>query len=124
MKAPSFPTTFFGNAADKVRWTWSTSLVLYVIFAAIVFLVQGSRPLLGPDHVTYFQLADSIINAHPAGDYWRETDSVRSFGVLLAYFHTWTASHILSMKLILAAASVLYLLSAELLFSSSAPCYT
>jgi hypothetical protein len=116
MKAPSFPTTFFGNAADKVRWTWSTSLVLYVIFAAIVFLVQGSRPLLGPDHVTYFQLADSIINAHPAGDYWRETDSVRSFGVLLAYFHTWTASHILSMKLILAAASVLYLLSAELLF--------
>src|SRR6266851_5670316 len=117
MKAPSLPNTFFANAVDRVRWTWATSLVLYGVFAAIVFLVQGSRPLLGPDHVTYFQLADSIIDAHPAGDYWREVDSVRSFGVLLAYSHAWTASHILSMKLILAAASVLYLLSAELLFS-------
>src|SRR6266550_2697683 len=113
MKAPTFPTTFFGNAVDRVRWTWATSLVLY---AAIVFLVQGSQPLLGPDHVTYFQLIDSIIDRHPAGDYWREADSAHTFSVLLAYLHAWTQSHILSMKMVLLAATVLYLLSAELVF--------
>ena len=113
--APSTPT-LFSNAVDNVQWTWTNSLVLYAVFAAIVFLVQGSQPVLGPDHITYFQLADSIIDAHPAGDYWREANSVRSFGVLLAYLHSWTASHILSMKLMLAGCTVLYLLSAELLF--------
>jgi hypothetical protein len=116
MKSAPAATSFLGNTVDRVRWTWATSLVLYAVFAAIVFLVQGSEPLLGPDHVNYFRLADSIIDTFPAGDYWRSTNSVRSFGVLLAYLHAWTASHILSMKLMLAAASVLYLLSAELLF--------
>lgn len=98
------------------RWSWGASLVLYAFFAAVVFMVQGRQPLLGPDHVTYFQLADAIMEAHPSGDYWRETDSVRSFGVLIAYLHAWTGSHLLSMKLLLAVVTVAYLLSAELLF--------
>jgi hypothetical protein len=105
-----------GNAESNTRWSWTPSLLLYAIFAAIVFIVQGSQPRLGPDHVSYFQLADSIMAARPGGDYWRETNSVRSFGVLLAYLHGWTGSHVLSMKMVLAVATVLYLLSAELLF--------
>src|SRR5581483_325370 len=76
----------------------------------------GHQPLLGPDHVTYFELADSIMDAHPAGDYWRESNSVRSFAVLLAYLHPWTGSHLLSMKVILAFVTVAYLFSAELFF--------
>jgi hypothetical protein len=104
------------NSQSNPRWSWAASLLLYVIFAAIVFIVQGSRPQLGPDHVTYFQLADSIIDARPDGDYWRESNSVRFFGVLLAYLHPWTGSHILSTKIVLAVTTILYLLSAELLF--------
>ena len=105
-----------GNSRDRAPWGWATSLLLYTAFAAAVFLILGDRPLLGPDHLTYFGLADEIIDARPDGDYWRETNSVRSFGVLLAYLNAWTGSHILSMKLMLAATTVLYLLSAELFF--------
>ena len=64
---------------------WAASVLLYCAFAALVFVVQGSRPLLGSDHISYLQLADSIIASCPAGDYWRETTSVRTFGVLLAH---------------------------------------
>ena len=106
-----------GNFEGQTRWSWAASLLLYAAFAAVVFLVHGDRPLLGPDHVAYFQLADSIIDARPGGDFWHESNSVRSFAVLLAYLYAWTGSHILSMKVILAAITVLYLLSAELLFS-------
>ena len=105
-----------GNSRDRAPWGWATSLLLYTAFAAAVFLILGDRPLLGPDHLTYFGLANEIIDARPDGDYWRETNSVRSFGVLLAYLNAWTGSHILSMKLMLAATTVLYLLSAELFF--------
>jgi hypothetical protein len=92
------------------------SIVLYVGFAAAVSLIQGARPLLGPDHLSYIQLADSIMASCTSADYWRETDSNRSFGVLLSYLHPWTGSHILSMKIVLAVFTVLYLLSAELFF--------
>jgi len=104
------------NSQSNPHWSWAASLLLYAIFAAIVFIVQGRQPQLGPDHVTYFQLADSIIDARPDGDYWRESNSVRFFGVLLAYLHAWTGSHVLSAKIVLAVTTVLYLLSAELLF--------
>jgi len=92
------------------------SIVLYVGFAAAVFLIHGTRPLLSPDHLSYIRLADSIMASCTSGDYWRETNSNRSFGVLLSYLHSWTGSHILSMKIVLAVFTVLYLLSAELFF--------
>jgi len=100
----------------RAPWNLPGSILLYAAFAAIVFLVQGREPLLGPDHLTYFQLADSIIALCSKGDYWREANSVRSFGVLLAYLQPMTGSHVLSMKIVLAAITVPYLLSAELLF--------
>jgi hypothetical protein len=113
--APSVRETAV-NSEGNPRWSWTASLLFYAIFAVVVFIVQGSQPQLGPDHITYFQLADSIIDARPDGDYWRESNSVRFFGVLLAYLHTWTGSHVLSTKIVLAVTTVLYLLSAELLF--------
>jgi hypothetical protein len=101
---------------SRTGWSWGASLLLYTGIAAAVFILQGGQPVLGPDHISYFQLADSILDARPGGNYWRETNSVRFYGVLLAYLHAWTGSHVLSMKLALAAVTVPYLLSAELLF--------
>lgn len=105
------------NGASSWGWGWGASALLYAAFAAAVFVVQGSQPTLGSDHLSYFQLADSMLASCPQGDYWRETTSTRSFGVLLAYLHGWTGSHVLSMKLILGAFTVFYLLAAELFFS-------
>src|SRR5512147_2668853 len=104
------------DGAANRGWGWSASALLYAAFAMAVFAVQGSQPALGSDHLSYFQLADSIAAACPQGDYWRETNSIRTFGVLLAYLHQWTGSHVLSMKLVLAAFTILYLLAAELFF--------
>lgn len=98
------------------REGWMASALIYAAFSAAVFVVQGSQPPLGPDHLSYFQLADSIIASCPNGDFWRETDSIRLFGVLLAYLNRWTGSYVLSMKVVLAVFSVLYLLAAELFF--------
>src|SRR5262250_2092299 len=112
------PATAIGDLPSKGRTIgWLLSLVLYSGFALAVFMVQGHHPLLGPDHVTYIELADSIAEARPAGDYWRETNSVRFYGVVLAYMHPWTGSHVLSMKVLLAVLTVLFLFSVELLFS-------
>jgi hypothetical protein len=96
------------------RWA---PLPLYLLFALAVFVLQGIQPVLGPDHISYFQLADSIREARPDGDYWRETNSVRSFGVLLAYLYPLTGSHLVSMKAILVVTTVLYLIAADLFFS-------
>src|ERR1700737_2341246 len=71
---------------------WMVSIVLYVGFAAAVFLIQGPRPLLSPDHLSYIQLADSIMASCASSDFWRETNSNRSFGVLLSYLYPWTGS--------------------------------
>lgn len=96
---------------------WKRTALIYLAFSAGVFALQGSEPALGPDHLTYLQQADSILASCPAGDYWRETTSIRFFGVLLAYLHGWTGSHIGSMKLVLLVFSVLFLLASELFFS-------
>jgi hypothetical protein len=95
---------------------WLLALTLYVGFAVAIFYIHGPRPSLAPDHVTYFELADSIAEARPDGDYWRETNSVRAHGVILAYLHPLTGSHVLSMKIVLAACTVLYLVAAQLFF--------
>jgi hypothetical protein len=105
-----------GDGDARVHGGWAASVLIYAAFSVAVFLAQGSRPPLGSDHLSYFELADSIIASCPNGDFWRETNSVRSFGVLLAYLNGWTGSHVLSMKIVLAAFSVLYLLAAEMFF--------
>ena len=93
------------------------SLALYVSFASAVFLIMGQRPMLGSDHLSYMRLAEEIAEKHPGGNYIQEIDSVRSFSVMLAYLQHFTGSHVLSMKLILAAESLPYLFAAELLLS-------
>src|SRR5262249_12272235 len=104
------PANAIGNLPSKGRTIgWLLSLALYSAFALAVFIVQGNHPLLGPDHVTYMELADSIAESRPTGDYWRETNSVRFYGVVLAYMHRWTGSHVLSMKVLLAALTVAFL---------------
>jgi hypothetical protein len=96
---------------------WLLALTLYVGFALATFYIHGPQPSLGPDHVSYFELADSIAEARPDGDYWREANSVRTHGVILAYLHPLTGSHVLSMKIVLAVFTVLYLLAAQLFFN-------
>jgi hypothetical protein len=106
-----------GSTEAGNRARWERSVLLYAGFAAAVFLAQGGRPLLGPDHLSYIRLADLIMASCPAGDYWREMNSNYSFSVLLSYLYAWTGSHVLSMKIVLAAVTVVYLLSAELFFA-------
>jgi hypothetical protein len=96
--------------------SWVAPAAIYSAFSIAVFVVQGSQPPLGPDHLSYIQLADSILAACPNGEYWRETSSIRFYGVLLAYLHGWTGSHVLSMKVVLAVFSVLFLLASQLFF--------
>ena len=113
---PALPATAPVETADSRSSAIAPSLVVYALFAGIVFAVQGPQPPLGPDHLSYLQLADSILAACPAGDFWRETNSIRFYGVLLAYLHGWTGSHVVSMKVMLAVFTVLFLLTAELFF--------
>ena len=89
----------------------------FIAFALAVFVIQGTSPALGPDHLAYIQLAESFIATCPKGDYWREITSVQTFGVALAYLYGWTGSHLVSMKLLLAGFTVLYLLAAHLFFT-------
>ncbi len=98
------------------------SLALYIGFSALTFVAMGPQPPLGGDHISYIRLTNSILVARPAGDYWREMNSVRNFGVLMAYLHAYTGSHVLSMRIILAVATVFFLFTFELwmsLFTSS-----
>ena len=84
-------------------------LVLYVLFAAVVYFLQGPEPALSIDHISYFKLADEIRVQFPKGDYWRSFSSVRAYGVILAYLFPFTGSHIESLKALLAGMTVAYL---------------
>lgn len=84
-------------------------VALYVLFAAVVYVAHGPEPTLSIDHLAYFKLADEIRREYPAGDYFRSLNSVRAYGVLLAYLFAWTGSNLVSLKLILATLTVLYL---------------
>jgi hypothetical protein len=108
--------TLAGDVNARGHGGWAASVLIYIGFSAVVFLAQGSRPPLGSDHLSYFELADLIIASCPNQDFWRETNTIRFFGVLLAYLYGWTGSHVLSMKVVLAVFSVLYLVAAELFF--------
>jgi hypothetical protein len=90
-------------------------LLVYVAFAAIIFVLQGSEPPLSIDHVSYFKLADEIRAEFAEHDYWRSFNAVRGYGVLLAYLFDVTGSHVLSLKLLLAAMTVGYLWAFQLL---------
>jgi hypothetical protein len=69
-------------------------LVVYSLFAAIVYWLQGPEPPLSIDHISYFKLADEIRAEFNRGDYWRSFNSVRGYGVLLAYLYDATGSHV------------------------------
>lgn len=88
-------------------------LLLYIAFAAIVYLIEGAEPELSIDHIAYFKLADGIRARHADGAYWRDFDTLRFYAVLLAYGYDLTASHIMSLKLLLAGMTVAYLVAFE-----------
>jgi hypothetical protein len=87
--------------------------LLYVAFAAGIYVVHGAEPELSIDHIAYFKLADETRAHHPDGAYWRDFDALSSYAVLLAYSYDLTASHIASLKLLLAGMTVAYLVAFE-----------
>lgn len=89
-------------------------LVVYTTFAAIVYFMQGVEPALTIDHISYFKLANEMRVEFPLGDYWRSFNSVRAYGVILAYFFALTGSHLVSLKLLLAAITLAYLWAFQL----------
>lgn len=88
---------------------------IYVVFAAVVYWLQGPEPPLSLDHIPYIKLADDIQHEFPNGDYWRAFNSVRAYGVILAYLYHITGSHILSLKMLLGLMTIAYLASFQLL---------
>ncbi len=86
-------------------------LLLYLAFAALVHWVHGPEPELNLDHIAYLKLADAIRAAHPDGAYWRDFDALRGYAMLIAYGTDLTGSQIASLKLLLAAMTLAYLLA-------------
>lgn len=99
-------------------------LVIYIAFAALVYLLHGAEPSLSIDHISYFKLADEIRASNPDGVYYRNINSVRSYGVILAYLYDYTGSHVISLKLLLAVMTVAYLAAFQLFMGLLTPvCY-
>jgi hypothetical protein len=86
-------------------------LLLYLAFAALVYWAQGSEPELNLDHIAYLKMANTIRAAHPDGAYWRDFDSLRGYSILIAYGEDWYGSPIVTLKLLLAAMTVAYLIA-------------
>jgi hypothetical protein len=97
------------------RSRFAVPFIVYSAFAAIVYFVQGAEPPLNIDHISYIKLTNEIRSAYPVGDYWRSFNSVRVYGVILAYAYDLTGSHLVSFKLVLAALTVAYLWAFQLL---------
>ena len=95
--------------------------LVYISFAAFVYLAHGAEPELSIDHVAYFKMAKSILGNHPDGSYWKEINSTKSYAVLMAYAYGVTGSHILSLKWILAGLTVLHLYAFQLIMSLFTP---
>ncbi|MEI7869566.1 MAG: hypothetical protein WCI11_16880 [Candidatus Methylumidiphilus sp.] len=95
--------------------------LVYIGFAYFIYVIQEAEPELSIDHVAYFKMANSILENHPDGSYWKEINSTKSYTVLLAYFYDITGSHILSLKWILAGVTILHLYSFQLLMSLFTP---
>lgn len=93
------------------------SLTVYTVFAIVVYFLHGPEPTLSVDHIAYFKMANEIMAAHLDGSYWRNIGVIKSYGVLMAYVHAWTGSHIASLKLILGVVTILHLLAFELLMT-------
>ena len=101
----------------KFLWVF----LVYLGFAAFVYLAHGTEPELSIDHVAYFKLANSILGGHPDGSYWKDINSTKSYAVLMAYAYGITGSHILSLKWILAFLTVLHLYAFQLIMSLFTP---
>ncbi|MEI7996456.1 MAG: lysylphosphatidylglycerol synthase domain-containing protein, partial [Methylococcaceae bacterium] len=95
--------------------------LVYISFAAFVYLAHGAEPELSIDHVAYFKMANSILGSHPDGSYWKDINSTKSYAVLMAYVYGITGSHILSLKWILAGLTVLHLYAFQLIMSLFTP---
>jgi hypothetical protein len=101
------------------------SSLVYCAFALSVYFLQSYTPSLQVDHIAYWKSANEIIEQFPNGDYWRGITAVRTYGitpvktyaVLLAYLYRVTSDHIVSLKLILLATTILYLFAFELFVS-------
>ncbi len=100
----------------------SLPLLLYVAFAAIVYLVARRRARAQHRSHRLLQAGrrDSRAN-HPDGAYWRASTRCTSYSVLVAYSTTTPASHIASLKLLLAGMTVAYLVSLRASARSSSP---
>ncbi len=103
------PSTAAPSGGFLARSRFLAPLLVYSAFAGIVFVLQGFQPELSIDHVSYFKLANEIRERFPEGDYWRSFNAVRGYGVLLAYLHDLTGSHIASLKVLLFAMTLAYL---------------
>ena len=99
-------------------------LLVYIFFAALIYAIHGLEPPLSIDHLSYFKLADEIIGEYPDRDYYRGLNSVRAYGVILAYMHAWTGSHLVSLKLLLAVITVGYLAAFQLFMRLATPSRT
>jgi hypothetical protein len=98
-------------------WSCPLSFLLYCAFALSVYFFLSPEPSLQVDHIAYWKSADQIIQQFPNGDYWRGITPITSYSVLLAYLYRLTSNHILSLKLILLATTILYLLAFDLFLS-------
>jgi hypothetical protein len=115
MSAQVAPGAVGARAGTRVSWLGlAVSVSIYSLFAAVVFVIHGSEPPLSADHIAYMHLADEIARLEPDGAYWKRISQIHSYGVALAYLHPLTGSHILSLKLLLAALSVFSFLAFEL----------
>ena len=101
---------------NKVR-SIAISLFIYSLFAIVVFIVHGNEPSLSVDHIAYFNLVHGLRVQHPDGAYWQSFSALESYAILLAYISDFVGDLIYALKWILAAITVSYLLSFELLLS-------
>ena len=106
--------------SPTLEWAANSRFVLpfvvYCAFAAFVYWAHGPEPTLNIDHISYIKLADEIRANYPNHDYWTTFNSVRAYGVLLAYALDWTGSHLITFKLVLATVTVGYLFAMQLFF--------
>lgn len=106
------------TAADRPRvdaLAIAVPLLLYIGFAALVYWWHGPEPELNLDHISYMTMAEKIAAEHPNGDYWRAFDSLHGYAMLMAYVNDVTGDQIVSLKGMLAAMTVAYLVAFQIL---------
>lgn len=84
-------------------------MLLFPLFAFSVYIVQGNQPPIGPDHIAYMNMANDIISMQPTGNYQASWTSATGLSVIMAYLLPYTGSHLISLKVTLAANTILFL---------------